>query len=49
MNISKTKKNGYHHGNLRDELIRIGLEALEKEGAEALIGGSLKNSAISPF
>jgi len=36
MNIGETKKNGYHHGNLRDELIRLGLEALEKEGAETL-------------
>jgi AcrR family transcriptional regulator len=27
---------GYHHGHLRDELIRLGLEALETEGSDAL-------------
>ena len=27
---------GYHHGDLRAELVRIGLEALETEGAAAL-------------
>jgi AcrR family transcriptional regulator len=32
----------YHHGDLRAELLRLGLEALEAEGAEAL---SLRNLA----
>jgi len=27
---------GYHHGDLRAELVRLGLEALETEGAETL-------------
>jgi len=36
MNEADSDKNVYHHRNLRARLIKLGLEALEKDGAEAL-------------
>jgi len=39
------KKDSYHHGHLREELIRRGLEALEREGAEALSLRALAEAA----
>lgn len=39
------KKDAYHHGHLREELIRRGLEALEREGAEALSLRSLAEAS----
>lgn len=45
MNEGTTKKSAYHHGALREELIRLGLEALEREGVEALSLRSLAEAA----
>lgn len=45
MSEPNTKKDTYHHGHLREELIRRGLDALEKEGAEALSLRALAESA----
>lgn len=45
MDEATAKKNTYHHGALREELIRRGLEALEREGAEALSLRSLAEAA----
>jgi len=42
---TRSKKDTYHHGHLREELIRLGLEALEREGAEALSLRALAESA----
>lgn len=39
------KADGYHHGDLRAELVRLGLEALEAEGVEALSLRSLAERA----
>jgi AcrR family transcriptional regulator len=41
----ETRKDTYHHGHLREELIRRGLDALEKEGSEALSLRALAESA----
>ena len=45
MSESETRKDTYHHGHLREELIRRGLNALEQEGAEALSLRALAESA----
>jgi AcrR family transcriptional regulator len=45
MDEATAKKSTYHHGALREELIRRGLEALEREGAEALSLRSLAEAA----
>lgn len=45
MSEPETKKDTYHHGHLREELIRRGLDALEQEGAEALSLRALSESA----
>ena len=45
MSESETRKDTYHHGHLREELIRRGLDALEQEGAEALSLRALAESA----
>jgi AcrR family transcriptional regulator len=37
--------NSYHHGHLREELLRLGLEALETEGADELSLRSLSERA----
>lgn len=45
MDEEATKKNAYHHGALREELVRLGLEALEREGAEAMSLRALAQAA----
>ncbi|WP_304224958.1 TetR/AcrR family transcriptional regulator [Gracilinema caldarium] len=45
MNKQQTKKETYHHGRLREELIRRGLDALEREGVEALSLRALAEAA----
>lgn len=45
MSEGEIKKDSYHHGHLREELIRRGLEALEREGAEALSLRALAEAA----
>ncbi len=45
MSVPENKKDTYHHGHLREELIRRGLDALEKEGAEVLSLRALAESA----
>lgn len=45
MSETETRKDTYHHGHLREELIRRGLDALEQEGAEALSLRALSESA----
>lgn len=45
MNEGTTKKSAYHHGALREELVRLGLEALEREGAEAMSLRALAEAA----
>ena len=45
MDDTSAKKESYHHGALRGELIRLGLEALERDGAEALSLRSLAEAA----
>ncbi len=45
MSEPETRKDTYHHGHLREELIRRGLDALEREGAEALSLRALAESA----
>lgn len=45
MDEGTTKKGAYHHGALREELVRLGLEALEREGAEAMSLRALAEAA----
>lgn len=45
MNEETKKKGAYHHGALREELVRLGLEALEREGAEAMSLRALAEAA----
>ncbi len=45
MSEPEPRKDTYHHGHLREELIRRGLEALEREGAETLSLRSLAEAA----
>lgn len=45
MDEATTKKGAYHHGALREELVRLGLEALERDGAEAMSLRALAEAA----
>lgn len=45
MSVPENIKDTYHHGHLREELIRRGLDALEREGAEVLSLRALAESA----
>lgn len=45
MDEGSTKKGAYHHGALREELVRLGLEALEREGAELMSLRALAEAA----
>lgn len=45
MDEGSTKKGAYHHGALHEELVRLGLEALEREGAELMSLRALAEAA----
>jgi len=49
MSTSEDKKtnDSYHHGNLREALLKAATEILEEEGRSA--GWSLSDRALSPF
>ena len=45
MTVSPERKDGYHHGALRETLVRLGLVALERDGADSLSLRSLAEAA----
>jgi len=45
MAVARKRKRRYHHGNLKDELLRVGLELVSEDGPEALSMRALSRRA----